>query len=222
MPEIEESAPLLTFEEARVLGCLMEKEVTTPDYYPLTLNSLTTACNQRSNRSPIVEWDDKTVEAALESLRRKKLAVMMHLANSRSPKYKHTIGEMFSQLTAASRAVLCELLVRGRQTFGELRTNCERMYAFPDLSRLEECIQSLVDYPTGAIVTILPPGGGRKVKTCAHLLCGEVEADAPAAQPVPSQVIPPPPDWKAAMEEKIEQLEARIAQLEAFMTDMKG
>ena len=222
MSETEDSAPVLTFEESRVLGCLMEKEITTPDYYPLTLNSLTTACNQRSNRSPVVEWDDKIVESALESLRRKKVAVMMHLSGSRSPKYKHTIGEMFSQLTAASRAVLCELMIRGRQTFGELRTNCERMYSFPDLTRLEECIQSLADYPTGPMVIVLPPGAGRKVKTCAHLLCGPVEADAPAPSAAASQIIPPPPEWKAEMEAKIAELQTRLAELEAFVADLKS
>ena len=222
MPESDESTALLTFEEARVLGCLLEKEVTTPDYYPMTLNSLTTACNQRSNRSPIVEWDDKTVEAALESLRRKHLAVMMHLSGSRSPKYKHTLGEVFSLLTPASRAVLCELLIRGRQTFGELRTNCERMYSFPDLPRLEECLQTLVDYPTGPLTIIVPPGAGRKVKTCAHLLCGPVETDPPLPTTTGSQVIPPPPDWKLEMEEKFARMESRLAELEAFVTDLKG
>ena len=205
MPDTEDSAHVLSFEEARVLGCLMEKEITTPDYYPLTLNSLTTACNQRSNRSPVVEWDDKTVEAALDTLRRKRLAVMMHLSGSRSPKYKHTVGEMFSQLTAASRAVLCE-----------------RMYSFPDVTRLEECIQSLSEYPTGPLVIVLPPGAGRKVKTCAHLLCGPVDADAPAPQPPASQIIPPPPEWKSEMEARVAQLEARIAELETFVADFKS
>lgn len=215
--------PLLSFEEARVLGCMLEKEVTTPDYYPLTLNSLTTACNQKSNRSPIVEWDEKTVESAMESLRRKRLAVMTRLAGSRSPKYKHTIGEVLDQLTPANRALLCELLLRGRQTMGELRTNTERMYSFPDLTRLEETVQTLVDYPTGPLVIILPPGAGRKVKTCAHLLCGPVEADAPlTAHTLNSTIIPPPPEWKREMESELASLKQRVAELETFVQDLKG
>jgi hypothetical protein len=221
--EIADQEPLLTFEEARVLGCLMEKEVTTPDYYPMTLNGLTTACNQRSNRSPVVEWDDKTVEAAMDGLRRKRLAVMIAMAGSRGPKYKHSVGEVLDQLTAATRAILCELLVRGRQTMGELRINTERMYSFPDLPRLEEAVQTMVEYPTGPLVVILPPGGGRKVKTCAHLLCGPVDADAlPAATASPQTVLPPPPDWKKEMEEEIVALKARVVELEAFMNDLKG
>lgn len=220
-PAVED--PLLTFEEARVLGCLLEKEVTTPDYYPMTLNSVTTACNQRSNRSPIVEWDEKTVEGALESLRRKRLAVMIRLSGSRSPKYKHTIGEVLDQLTNANRSILCELLLRGRQTMGELRTNTERMYSFPDVTRLEESLQTLVDYPTGPLVVILPPGGGRKVKTCAHLLCGSVEADAPLPAPsTAAMIVPPPADWKKEMEDQMAALQARVAELEAFVRDLKG
>ena len=221
-----ESAPaepsveaMLTFEESRVLGCMLEKEVTTPDYYPMTLNSLTTACNQRSNRSPIVEWDDKVVDAALTSLRRKRLAVMKNVSGARVPKYYHTVGEVLDQLTASGRAILCELLIRGRQTLGELRTNTERMYCFPDLTRLEEAVQALVDYPTGPLVVVLPPGLGRKVKTVAHLLCGPVAADAPlTASITPATIVPPPPDWQ----QELAALQARVAVLEAFMNDLKG
>jgi uncharacterized protein len=218
-PEVIASESLLTFEESRVLGCMLEKEVTTPDYYPMTLNSVTTACNQRSNRSPIVEWDDKVVDAALTSLRRKRLAVMKNVSGARVPKYYHTLGEVLDQLTAAGRAILCELMIRGRQTLGELRTNTDRMYSFPDLPRLEEAVQSLVDYPTGPLVVVLPPGLGRKVKTVAHLLCGPVAADAPLTVPSPtSTIIPPPPDWQ----EEMAALRARVAVLEAFMNDLKG
>ncbi len=218
-PETSVIEALLTFEESRVLGCMLEKEVTTPDYYPLTLNGITTACNQRSNRSPIVEWDDKVVDAALTSLRRKRLAVMKNVSGARVPKYYHTLGEVLDQLTAAGRAILCELMIRGRQTLGELRTNTDRMYSFPDLPRLEDAVQALVDYPTGPLVVILPPGLGRKVKTAAHLLCGPVTADAPITAPVTvSTIIPPPPDWQ----EEMTALKERVAVLEAFMNDLKG
>lgn len=217
-----EPEALLTFEEARVLGCMLEKEVTTPDYYPLTLNSLNTACNQRSNRSPIVEWDERTVDAAITSLRRKRLAVMKNISGARVPKYYHTLGEVLDQLTTAGRAILCELMIRGRQTMGELRVNTERMYSFPDLTRLEAAVQALVDYPTGPLVVILPPGLGRKVKSCAHLLCGPVAADAPPAPSPHSVIVPPPPDWKNDMEQEMAALKQRVAELEAFMNDLKG
>lgn len=211
--------PLLTFEEARVLGCLLEKEVTTPDYYPMTLNGLSTACNQKSNRSPVVEWDDRTVEDALGELRRKRLAVMISMAGARVPKYKHTVGEVLDRLSAGTRAILTELLVRGRQTLGELRTNTERLYAFPDLVRIEEAVQELINYPTGPILVCLPPGGNRKAKTYMHLLCGRVEADTPAIAAAPSL---PSPDWRREMEERLSALTKRVEALEAFLGELKS
>ena len=124
--------PLLTFPEARVLGCLLEKEATTPDYYPLTLAAVITACNQTTNREPVVAFTEAEVEDALAGLRRKHLAAMLHLAGSRAPKYKHLAEDYFLTLQKPERALLTVLLLRGAQTVAELRTRTERLHPFAD------------------------------------------------------------------------------------------
>lgn len=217
----------LTPVEARVLGCLLEKEITTPEYYPMTLNSLMAACNQRSNRDPVVEWDEATVEAGLDGLRRKRLAVMIHMAGSRVPKYKHSLDTVYGSLDSRMVAVLCELLVRNFQTPGELRTRTERLQAVQDLSGLEATVQRLAEYGSGALVAILPPGGGRRVRTVAHLMGGPVD-EAPGGPAggfmgegaAVSQrmagaetIIPPPADWKADMESEMAALKSEVAAL---------
>ncbi|MES2709302.1 MAG: YceH family protein [Verrucomicrobiota bacterium] len=223
---MEEDPSLLTPEEARVLGCLMEKETTTPEYYPMTLNSLCAACNQRSNRDPVVAWDERTVEAALDSLRRRRMAVMMHMSGSRVPKYRHSLDEVYGNLDPAMKAVLCELLVRNIQTPGELRTRTERLHPMAELSQVEAAVQRLENYGTGPMVTILPPGGGRRVKAVAHLLCGPVSnagaASAPENSASPSsREIPPPADWKADMEAEIAALKQETASLREIVDRLK-
>lgn len=227
---MEEDASLLSPEEARVLGCLMEKETTTPEYYPMTLNSLCAACNQRSNRDPVVAWDERTVEAALDSLRRRRMAVMIHLSGSRVPKYKHSLDQVYGSLDESMRAILCELLVRNIQTPGELRTRTERLHPMAELSEVEAAVQRLENYGTGPMVTILPPGGGRRVKAVAHLLCGPVSNAAAAfpseslsaAPSAPSlREIPPPADWKADMEAEIASLKEETARLREIVDRLK-
>lgn len=213
--------------EARVLGCLLEKERTTPEYYPLTLNSLMAACNQRSNRDPVTEWDETIIEAGVDRLRRKRLAVMIHMAGSRVPKYKHSLDSVYGNLDEGMVAVLCELLVRNLQSPAELRSRVERLDVVCDASGLETYVQRLADYGSGALVEVLPPGGGRRVPQVPHLLGGPVtpgvsgslsgqspSAFAGAAGAAGGVVVPPPPDWKTGIEAELAALREQVASLQ--------
>ncbi len=211
-----DSSALLEFAEARVLGCLMEKEATTPDYYPMTLAALTAACNQKSNRAPVVEWDEATVEEAVAGLRRKHLAAMISMAGSRVPKYKHTLEQVFGGFDDGMKAVLCELLLRNVQTISELRTRTERMHRFPSPEAAEECAMKLVHYGAGPLAVVLPPGGGRRVKCCAHLLCGPVESAAASAG-APAVPSPPPEDWKAKVEGELAALREELDRIKSAL-----
>src|SRR2546423_10571636 len=164
--------------EARVLGALIEKQVTTPEYYPLTLNALTHACNQISNRDPVVSYDEQTVARALESLRDKKLARVVSTADGRVPKHRHVLNEVV-ELRAAELAVLCVLLLRGAQTVGELRGRTERLYSFSDLSYVEATLQALAERTDHPLVVKLPRQPGQKEARYAHLLSGPVEVEEP-------------------------------------------
>ena len=157
---------LLQPEEVRVLGSLLEKEVTTPEYYPLSLNALVNACNQKSNRDPVVEFDSDTVEQALQLLRDKGLLLAITGAGSRVPKYGHRISEKLN-LGRRELAILCELMVRGPQTLGELRTHCERMHPFDDLGEVEAVIERLPE-----LIVKLSRRPGEKEVRYAHLLSG--------------------------------------------------
>jgi uncharacterized protein YceH (UPF0502 family) len=210
--------PLLTFPEARVLGCLLEKEATTPDTYPLTLAAVVTASNQTTNRDPITAFTEADAEEALAGLRRKKLAAMLHLAGSRAPKYKHLAEDYFLGLQKPERALLTVLLLRGAQTVAELRTRTERLFPFPDPEAVEASLRRLMEWQEGPLVAYHPPGGGRRVATYAPLLFPE-----PAAPPsVHSSDSPAPPpvavaDWRTAMEQEIASLRSRLAALESAL-----
>ncbi len=210
------SDPLLTAEEARVLGCLLEKEMTTPDYYPLTPNSLIAACNQSTNRDPVVSFDEATVEEALAGLRRKKLAAMLHLAGSRAPKYRHLAEEHFPGLGKAERSLLTVLLLRGPQTAAELRARTERMHFFPDNEHAETALQRLAGYQTGPLVALLPPGSGRRAATWVPLLSpGAAEAKSdPVSGPAPAVgSAVPVADWRTGMEGDLAALRAEVQAL---------
>ena len=211
-----EPTAMLTFAEARVLGCLIEKESTTPDYYPLTIAALTTACNQKSNRAPVVEWDETTVEEAMSGLRRKHLGVMISMSGSRGPKYKHTLDQVFGSFDAGMKAILCELLLRNVQTVSELRTRTERIHAFPSPEAAEEGAMKLVNYGAGPLAVVLPPGAGRRVKCYAHLLCGPVDANVPVAAPAVIEA-PPPADWKTKIEAELAALRQELEELKASL-----
>src|SRR5690349_7180085 len=147
--------------EARVLGSLMEKEVTTPEYYPLSLNALVNACNQKSNRDPVVSYDEDTVEDALERLRAKGLAYRISGPDMRVAKFSERLAEVLN-LGRRESAVLCVLMLRGPQTPGELRGRGERMYAFDDLEAVESCIARLVEWQPAPLVSALPRRPGFK------------------------------------------------------------
>jgi len=212
-----ESPAALSFAEARVLGCLIEKQITTPDYYPMTLAALTAACNQKSNRSPVVEWGEETVEEAMAGLRRRRLGVMISLSGSRGPKYKHTVDNVYGGFDSGMTAILCELLLRNVQTVSELRTRTERMHPFPSLEAVEECAHKLVNYPVSPLAIVLPPGAGRRVKAYAHLLCGPVDVQAPVPGVAVTVEIPPPEDWKAKVEAELAALREELRQLKASL-----
>ncbi len=163
--------------EVRVLGSLLEKESTTPEYYPLTLNALVNACNQKSNRYPVVSYDEETVSHALELLRSKKLSAVI-VSGGRAQKYAQRISELLN-LGRRELALLCTLMLRGQQTLGELRDRSDRMYHFDDLAQAELCLQHLMD---GGLAIKLPRQPGQKESRYAHLLSGEVAVEEAMAQ----------------------------------------
>ena len=164
----------LTETELRVLGCLIEKQVTTPDNYPLSLNALTLACNQRSNRDRVVDYDEKQVVRALDGLREKKLAWMVHSAGSRVTKYEHRLEEKLA-LPADHVGVLCLLMLRGAQTAGELKGRTSRYHVFNTGAEVEVVLHQLSTHEHGALVVQLPLSHGAREPRFMHLLCGEPE-----------------------------------------------
>ena len=192
--------------EARVLGSLMEKEITTPEYYPLSLNALVNACNQKSNREPVVNYDEETVEQALEGLRAKGLAVRITGGrDSRVPKH----GQRFTEALNLGRreaAVICLLLLRGPQTVGELRTRSERLYAFDDLEAVEATLTRLAEM---GFAMRLPRQPGFKEPRHAHLFSGPIEVSEEAPMPV-AEAGPSLRDRVAKLEEELEDLKRRF------------
>jgi uncharacterized protein YceH (UPF0502 family) len=199
--------------EARVLGCLMEKEAATPEYYPLSLNALTNACNQKSNRDPVVSYDDGIVEDALESLRDKGLVLRITGREVRVPKYAHRITEAFN-LGRRESAVLCVLLLRGPQTMGELRQRTASMHSFDDLEAVEGTLTRLAENEPDPFVKRLERRVGFKEPRYAHLLCGDVQEAEAAPGPVPVGRHEPGRD-------RIGELEARVEALERAFADFR-
>jgi uncharacterized protein len=167
----------LTPTEARVLGALIEKEITTPEYYPLSLNALVNACNQKNNREPVTALDEVEVRQALHGLEDEHLAAAVR-GDSRVPKYEHHVQEVFN-FTRGEIAVICVLLLRGPQTPGELRGRTERMYKFDELSDVQTVLQKLMAREP-ALVKVLPRQAGTKEARYTHLLSGDVQAFEPA------------------------------------------
>ncbi len=204
----------------RVLGSLIEKEVTTPDSYPLTLNALVAACNQTSNRDPVMALDEPTVAATLAELTRRGLAREVHRNDSRAKRYRQTLAESLS-LHPAETAVLGVLMLRGPQTPGEIRTRSARLFEFRDVPHVEVTLQSLATL-SDPLVVQLPRRPGQKELRYAHLLSGEPVAEAePASGPGPAAASPPRPDRIGALEAEVESLRAEVAQLRAQLDEVR-
>ncbi len=203
---------VLDLIEARVLGCLIEKERTTPEYYPLTLNALVAACNQKSNRDPEMHLDPAAVETAVDSLRLKNLVFLSHTAGGRTPKFAHQVEKHFT-FTPQEFSVLCLLLLRGPQTPGELRSRAGRMCEFTSPSEVEAVLQELVTRPGGPFVVKLPRQPGQSSSRYAHLLSGPVEGAQPAAAPAPAPAPAAENDRLAALANEVAAIRAELEQL---------
>jgi uncharacterized protein len=198
--------------EARVLGALMEKEIATPDYYPLSLNALVNACNQKSNREPVVSYDEETVEAALESLRARGLTLRIS-GESRVPKHAQRFTEKFN-LGRREAALICALLLRGPQTPGELRSRTDRLYQFDDLEALENTLTHLAEKE---FVRKLPRQSGSREARWMHLFCGEVESVAENYAEAGSHA----PAHDTGLLDKVSALEEELAQLRREFDDFR-
>ena len=216
---------VLNAVEARVLGCLIEKQITTPDLYPLTLNSLTLACNQKSNRDPVLELEEQAVVRALDGLREKKLAQMVSLAGSRVMKYGHQ-AERTLALETPALALLCELLVRGPQTVGELRGHTARMVPFASIEVVEKAMSILMARQPEPLATLLPRLPGRKEPRYAHLLSGAVKVDELAAASVPTPekarvVVQAENERMSKLEADLAGMRQEMAALQAQVTELR-
>jgi uncharacterized protein YceH (UPF0502 family) len=207
--------------EVRVLGALIEKDLTTPDYYPLTLNALTNACNQSSNRDPVVTYGEFEVVKALNQLRDRKLAFEVQGGTSRVTKFGHRMAETLS-LDRPQTSVLCVLLLRGPQTVGEVRGRTGRMHDFPGLAEAEAALDALCSRPEGALAVKLRRQPGMKEQRYAHLLSGEV-AQAPAGLP-PEPALPTAQegDRVAGLGREVTALRAEVAELRRELGDLRG
>jgi len=201
--------------ECRILGCLVEKQMSTPEYYPLTLNALLHACNQSSNRDPVLAVDEAAVLDGLEGLRGRGLIYVFSGAGARVLKYEHRLEEAL-HLSVQEAALLAELLLRGAQTPGELRTRCTRMYAFQDLAEVEAGLQALMEAEP-ALALRLPRAPGAREARIAHLLLGPIDIEAPGA-PLATHA----PSRMALLEAEVEQLKAQLAALRAEFEAFKG
>jgi uncharacterized protein YceH (UPF0502 family) len=205
-------SPILNETEVRVLGSLIEKQLTTPEYYPLTLNALVAACNQKSNRDPVVSYDDNTATGALDSLREKNLVYVFYGSNSRVVKYKHMFPNVF-ELQPSGVAVMAVLMLRGPQTIGELRERTGRMHEFAGMGEVQETLDNLArrDEP---LVVKLDRQPGQKDARYAHLLSGEIDvASLSVARERPAS--------GGNQSERVEKLEAEVEQLRSDLATFR-
>lgn len=213
----------LTLNETRVIGCLIEKEIATPEQYPLSLNALVNACNQKSNRDPVLKLDEVTVQQTVDLLHRKHLASDRSGYGGRVTKYKQTFCNTefgLLQLTDIERAIVCELLLRGPQSAGELRTRCSRMTAIADVSEVETALCVLGEHPRGPFTVRLPRASGARDARHAHLLCGDVEGALPPADP--EQATTPPVVPQSGLAGRVESLETQVDDLKRQLAEIRS
>jgi uncharacterized protein YceH (UPF0502 family) len=204
--------------EARVLGALIEKEATTPEYYPLSLNALVNACNQKSNRNPVVSYDEDTVDDATLRLREKKLALLV-IGSGRVNKYSQRISETLN-LGRKELAVLCTLLLRGAQTLGEIRDRSERIFAFEDLEETERTLEKMAEWPGVALTRKQERHPGQKESRYVHLLCGEPTAEAaPLAE---TEAAAGGPSRIMLLEQEVKELRGELADLKRRFEELEA
>lgn len=207
---------VLNDREVRVLGALIEKDITTPDYYPMSLNALVNACNQKSNREPVMELLEEVVRGAIDTLEAKDLAGPARGMDSRVTKYEHRLDEVFN-LTRGETAILCVLLLRGPQTPGELRGRTERMFRFEELSDVQSTLQRMSSREP-AMVKLLPRQPGTKESRYAHLLAGEVQdVQLPAA----SSSVLIESDHVESLQQELQSLREDVAELQRQFAEFK-
>lgn len=204
------AVPVLSLLETRVLGTLAEKQHTVPDTYPLSLNALLSGCNQKTSRSPVMEATQAEVLQALDSL--KSANFVIESSGSRVTRYSHNLGRVL-QVPSQSEALLTSLMLRGPQTAGELRTSCERLHAFSDISAAEGFLNELAARPAGALVVLLPRQPGARESRWAHLLSG-----TPAIEAAPAAAEPGEP----SLRQRVERLEAEVAALRELISRSGG
>jgi uncharacterized protein YceH (UPF0502 family) len=210
--------------ETRILGALIEKDLTTPEYYPLSLNALTAACNQKSNRDPVMELSEREVEDGIESLMRQHLAWQKSGFGSRVPKYAHKLADTLSRSIDFSRAqlaILSVLMLRGAQTPGELRTRTARMFEFAATEDVEGILGQLQARDDGPFVVELPRQPGQREARFAQTLSGPV-LDAGTAVPPATPVAPSANDRVAALESRVAELQAEVAALKEIVLDLRS
>ena len=215
----------LTPIEARVLGSLVEKDITTPDYYPLSLNALVNACNQKNNRDPVMTLDEDAVRDALSGLQSQRLAGPASGADSRVTKYEHRLQEVYN-FTRGEIAVLCVLLLRGPQTPGELRGRTERMHRFEDLDQVQAALQRLMQREP-PLAAVLPRQPGTKEARYAHLMSGDIDLTAYEHAPTASPTVASSSadsdlrDRVARLEEEVAELKSRVEELTRELTEFR-
>lgn len=209
----------LTSLEARVIGCLMEKQVTTPDQYPLSLNALVNACNQKSNRDPVLDLDEATVQKVVDALARRHMILERSGYGSRVPKYQHLFcNTEFGSLkfTPLETAIVCELLLRGPQTVAELRTRAARMSDVSDTAEVEAALQNLMMRPDGPFVARLEREPGRRESRFAHLFSGAIDSASVEPEEAAGE-----PARAGRGEDRLAQLEKRVELLTEELSSLK-